>query len=67
MTTESTAGAGQSQYPFDNALQEARRRLVQLEALWDPSTIRHLQALGVTDGWRCLEVGAGGGSITRWF
>ncbi|MBV8197798.1 MAG: methyltransferase domain-containing protein [Candidatus Eremiobacteraeota bacterium] len=26
----------------------------------------HLQQLGVGPGWRCLEVGAGGGSIARW-
>ena len=29
-------------------------------------SIRHLVAAGVTDGWRCLDVGAGGGSITHW-
>jgi tRNA A58 N-methylase Trm61 len=25
-----------------------------------------LESLGVADGWRCLEVGAGGGSIAEW-
>ncbi len=38
-----------------------------LEAALDPETIRHLVALGVTDGWHCLEVGAGGGSVAEWF
>ena len=31
-----------------------------------PGTIRHLQALGVSKGWRCLEIGAGAGSIAAW-
>ena len=34
--------------------------------LLDPGTIRHLEALGVAEGWRCLEVGAGAGSVTEW-
>ena len=25
-----------------------------------------LEAAGVSRGWRCLEIGAGGGGITRW-
>lgn len=41
-------------------------RLARIEAFHDPATVRHLQALGVSEGWRCLDVGAGGGSITRW-
>ncbi|MGH8999638.1 MAG: hypothetical protein ACRDY7_09630 [Acidimicrobiia bacterium] len=32
----------------------------------DSSTVRHLEALGVGAGWRCLEVGGGGGSVGRW-
>jgi 2-polyprenyl-3-methyl-5-hydroxy-6-metoxy-1,4-benzoquinol methylase len=32
----------------------------------DPMTIARLEALGVGPGWRCLEVGGGGGSIVRW-
>jgi hypothetical protein len=45
---------------------EPRQRLAALEALLDPGTIRHLDALGTGEGWRCLEVGAGGGSIAAW-
>lgn len=37
-----------------------------LEQCHDPATVRRIAALGVTDGWSCLEAGAGGGSITRW-
>ena len=53
-------------YAFDNAWAHARRRLRGLEQLLDPGTIRHLEALNVGEGWRCLEIGAGGGSIAEW-
>lgn len=53
-------------YTLDNAWEQARRRLGLLEACYDPGTIRRLEALGVAPGWRSLEVGAGGGSVTRW-
>ena len=43
-----------------------RERLRSLEAWLDPITVRHLEATGVGPGWRCLEVGAGGGSVARW-
>jgi SAM-dependent methyltransferase len=53
-------------YAFDNALATQRERLRTLEELFDPGTIRHLEDRGVRRGWRCLEVGAGGGSIAAW-
>jgi ubiquinone/menaquinone biosynthesis C-methylase UbiE len=43
-----------------------RGRLALLEQRFDAGTIRRLGDLGVTSGWRCLEVGAGSGSIARW-
>jgi SAM-dependent methyltransferase len=60
---------GSSQHPgylLDNAAREAPGRLVSLSALFDPGTIRLLQERKVTRNWRCLEVGAGNGSIARW-
>src|SRR5947209_2401718 len=57
---------GMATYAFDNAWQQARDRLQAAEELLDTGTIRHLEALGVAHGWRCLEAGAGGGSIARW-
>jgi SAM-dependent methyltransferase len=42
------------------------RRLRVLAATFDDNTIGHLRALGVGEGWRCLEIGAGEGSIARW-
>ena len=53
-------------YILDNAWQQQRQRLAGLEAWFDPGTIRHLEALGVSPGWRCLEIGGGGGSIAEW-
>src|SRR4051812_38250562 len=41
-------------------------RLGALEALWDPGTQSVIEALGIAPGWRCLEVGAGAGSIAAW-
>ena len=43
-----------------------RERLAALEASFDPQTQMRLRQLGVDKGWRCLEVGAGAGSIARW-
>lgn len=53
-------------YPLRNATDIEDRRLSRLEALSDPETMQALDALGVTTGWRCLELGAGRGSMVRW-
>jgi SAM-dependent methyltransferase len=42
-----------------------RARLALLEEVCDPGTVLQLDAIGVGEGWRCLDVGAGGGSATR--
>jgi ubiquinone/menaquinone biosynthesis C-methylase UbiE len=55
-----------SQYIFANAAEQARQRFQSLEELYDPRTVHFLEATGVGPGWRCLEVGAGGGSIAAW-
>jgi SAM-dependent methyltransferase len=44
---------------------EERRRLELLEQCLDPITTRSLDAIGFEPGWRCLELGGGGGSVTR--
>jgi len=41
-------------------------RLGLIERELDPLSQRHLAALGIQQGWRCLEVGAGHGSMARW-
>ena len=57
---------GDAGYLFDNASGETPTRFAGLESLWDESTIRYLSKVGVSAGWTCWEVGAGGGSIARW-
>jgi len=57
---------GRTQYLLDNTRQEAADRFAALSALFDPTSTRHLERCGVGPGWRCLEVGAGGGSIATW-
>ena len=56
-----------SGYIFDNAAErETEQRFGSLAALYDPRTTRFLAATGVGPGWRCLEIGAGGGSVAAW-
>ena len=55
-----------SAYVFDHAWEAERARLSVLEVGLDPGTIRHLENLGVGAGWRCWEIGGGGGSIAAW-
>jgi ubiquinone/menaquinone biosynthesis C-methylase UbiE len=54
-----------SQYVFTNAWELAEHRLRALELTHDTATGRRLDAAGVGEGWRCLEVGAGHGSVAR--
>jgi SAM-dependent methyltransferase len=53
-------------YAYDHAWTEERIRLAGLEHALDPGTHQHLDRLGVAPGWRCLEVGAGGGAVAVW-
>jgi len=41
-----------------------RARLSLLQDRHDPLTAAQLDAIGVLEGWRCLDVGAGAGSVT---
>ena len=43
-----------------------RERLALLTQHADPITTRRLTDLGARPGWRCLDVGAGDGSVARW-
>jgi SAM-dependent methyltransferase len=57
---------GDEGYLLDNQQSEAGRRLDALSQLFDPVTFRHLAAVGVSAGWACWEVGAGGVSVPAW-
>ena len=53
-------------YLFDHGWKTEHERLTRLGATLDSVTIQHLETIGVTTGWRCLEVGAGAGSMAAW-
>lgn len=53
-------------YGIDPSWGEEQHRLALIEKCYDPMTIARFTELGVAAGWRCLEIGAGGGSIARW-
>ena len=56
-----------TQYIFDNAQQQqAAQRFGGLAAQFDGWTIQHLERTGIQEGWHCLEIGGGGGSIADW-
>ncbi|MCX4546108.1 class I SAM-dependent methyltransferase [Streptomyces sp. NBC_01565] len=41
-------------------------RIDHAAVVYDPFTRQRLRALGVGPGWRCLDVGAGTGTVARW-
>jgi SAM-dependent methyltransferase len=53
-------------YLLDNQQSEAGRRFDALSELFDPVTFRHLDTVGVSAGWACWEVGAGGVGVPGW-
>lgn len=54
------------EYPFDTADPAERGRLDANAQMWDPFTFRMLSQTGVGEGWRCLEIGAGTGTVAAW-
>jgi ubiquinone/menaquinone biosynthesis C-methylase UbiE len=58
---------GEQQYILGHTADASEReRLGLMEQLQDAWSQRYLTALGIQKGWRCLEVGAGYGSLARW-
>jgi SAM-dependent methyltransferase len=53
-------------YLLDNRAQEAGNRFRALSATFDEWTHRRIDQLGITDGWVCWEVGAGGPTVPTW-
>ncbi|MEU4447068.1 methyltransferase domain-containing protein [Actinosynnema sp. NPDC050801] len=51
-------------YVFDRAHVAEQHRC--LAAAYDPVTLARLAQTGIRSGWRCLDVGAGGGSVAHW-
>lgn len=53
-------------YVYDQGYADERKRIAGMEALWDPGSRALIEELGISKGWKCLEVGAGGGSLVEW-
>ena len=56
----------ESEYLLTNSEPETADRFDGLEQAFDPVSIGHLRRLDIGPGARCLEVGAGSGSVARW-
>ena len=54
-----------STYLLDPAWHAERERLNSLSALYDPTTLELCVDLGLTAGWRCVDAGAGTGSVAE--
>lgn len=67
MTSES--GNYSRPYNFDAGEdpEGERKRLQALSRVNDQRTIAMMERIGVGSGWSCVDVGAGEGSIVRWF
>jgi SAM-dependent methyltransferase len=59
---------GQSHSVVDraNRAELLREHFDTLAALYDPATRYRIEQLGLAPGWRCWEVGAGGGTVASW-
>lgn len=66
MTGDDTARHAGTGYLLTNDAAEVTDRWAALGELFDEATFRHLGRLGVTAGWHCLDVGAGGGRVAQW-
>ncbi len=53
-------------YVWQHNLQGEPQRLKLMSGILDASSRFHLERTGVTSGWRCLEIGAGDGSLSQW-
>ena len=61
-TIEPTAPSG---YALDPSWHAERERLSSITGLYDPGTLAMCERLGLTEGWHCLDVGAGTGSLVE--
>lgn len=65
MNTDQPLATG-DRYAFSNSTAEAVYQLAHLEEHLDPITTGVLADLRLPGNGRCLDIGAGGGSISRW-
>ena len=55
-----------AKYALDQAWQSEKDRLDALASIYEDGTERHIQALDLSEGWRCAEIGGGTGTVARW-
>ena len=55
-----------SSYSLPHDLPGEPDRLSLMSRMLDPQLFFRLSQIGIAEGWRCLEVGAGNGSVSRW-
>jgi len=65
LLTRPSLAAGKQRYALDPGWHAERERLGSLTRLYDHTTLRLAEQLGLTTGWRCADVGAGTGSIAQ--
>jgi ubiquinone/menaquinone biosynthesis C-methylase UbiE len=53
-------------YILDEASAVEYKRLDPMSKILDPWTRGYLTELGLGEGWQCLELGGGNGSIAEW-
>lgn len=61
-----TVEEGSMTYVFAEQWRRERERLAGIEAGADPISRDVLARLGIRPGWRCADVGAGGGALAQW-
>jgi ubiquinone/menaquinone biosynthesis C-methylase UbiE len=55
-----------SGYVFDNsAVDPTSQRFRILALLYDANSERYVRSLGIREGWKCMEIGGGGGTFAR--
>lgn len=56
---------GKPTYAYETTESDTRVRFQAFAELFDARTLRLMESLGLGSGWRCWEVGAGGGDVVR--
>lgn len=55
-----------SGYVLPHTIPQEDERLTLMSRMLDPQMFFRLEQVGVAEGWNCLEVGAGNGSVSAW-
>ncbi len=61
-----SADAEDGYHVRDNEAELENERLGMLALARDPKTFSLLERIGITEGWHCLELGAGAGTVSQW-